>query len=515
MALFPSWSKCNIRDFLCCFNVVPSGAFGARTKRAACEFAAPSSSELDSVSHSASSTCSPSMESTSAVSLTSSFSCCTIASSSAGPETPSQDPSDKEMISSFASSSCWFSAGWKYPDLERSGMNSWFLMLSNMASKTLSGPDRESLEYVKTDFIRLECPPRISRSGTLAPYFAGNDNIVALQEWLEILTFWESFACFPRIMLIQLPNSAVPSGLTVAQPTMSGAGIKGKPASKGAARSCLSSHHAWTQLPSTTPTAGATASIKPPIQLLASLVLKSLMRISRKRGSPIAGSRETKSVCCMSIHLDLEYTAHNAAPHTILPHLSQPGSLRTWCNNTSCSTVKGAACFPVPVPLPWAAPMQRLDRRLWHKPPRPKTNSVNLMASIKDLSLLCGAPASLSWQKNAYSTFSSPGARTPDCRRYSKYLSMEFALFIKVEGALPARTSRNILNCCAMARSDFSWSIASHILGKSANTSNHRLRATSILASWSSFQLKGSLPETRSIQWSGPAETRAFFAGAT
>ena len=62
------------------------------------------------------------------------------------------------------------------------------------------------------------------------PNFAKKLSNVALHEWLEILQFSGKPPFLSRIILTHLLNSAVLSGRTVADPSPSGAGIKGMPA---------------------------------------------------------------------------------------------------------------------------------------------------------------------------------------------------------------------------------------------------------------------------------------------
>ena len=157
--------------------------------------------------------------------------------------------------------------------------------------------------------------------------------------------------------------------------------------------------------------------------------------------------------------------------------------------------------------------MHLLESSFWLSPSMPKTNSVNLMASTIDLSRLKAVPLFLKSQKYAYKKDSSPGTWTLASRSFSMYLSMELALLINVAGAFPDKMSLSMRSCSARPAKRCNCFTVSWISGNCEIMSNHLFRATSILASWSSFQEIASVLATICLQWSATKTRLGTFAG--
>ena len=157
--------------------------------------------------------------------------------------------------------------------------------------------------------------------------------------------------------------SFVERGRTVACPAMSGAGITGNPADKGALISSRTRIQTTTQFSSTTPTAGATAAKRPPRHAFADLVLKSTIDSSKKWGALSFGSVVITFECWKSDHLDLVYKQHKKAPAICLSQTFSPSEARILCRARSSTTVRGDACFCGPEVGCLAAPRHLLDSK--------------------------------------------------------------------------------------------------------------------------------------------------------
>ena len=278
------------------------------------------------------------------------------------------------------------------------------------------------------------------------PRFARYESMVLFNEWLETLRL-SGFPSSPKSNdLSHFPASCESKALLPGVPSSKGAGISAWPWAKSMHNSSRTCFQSAPQFWWVTPTAGATNGKNWCLCCKARIVLWRLVTTSTNWITPRSSSKIMLAPCWASLQRAREYTTKRTVPQNILSQMSELLS-NTLCNFSSSLTWSGLAWLRCEGTSTVAAPQHLLPRSKASHSKMPMVYLTNAMASRMPLARDAGAPWRRSSHKTPYKDASVHGKESPTRSSCSHKIFMLFALFVKVPGALPLKTSPNIISC--------------------------------------------------------------------